>query len=203
LLLWDLQALLAESSAVAPAAAAASASSSSTSAAASRNQKKKAKAKAKKAAASPSSAAGVAEEEEQQAGDGDEENDESSELALDQLSLGSGASSGASSSSSNASSSSRLPAFSSPWLPASAAYSAAESAALPDSRFVRFRWRHPRKINALATSAGMRDAQAVLNKQKPSIELNLHADGSQPLCTSGVCVYVADTDTAITAYHLR
>jgi len=189
LLLWDLQAALA-APVVAPAASAAAAAPAS--GAAARNRKKKEKAKAKRAAASSSAAAAAA-------GDDDAEDDgAASELSLDQLSLN------GSSASASAASASSLPAFSSPWLPASAGYSAAELEALPDSRFVRFRWRHPRKINAVLTSPGLRDASAVLQRQKPSLEIELAADGSTgPLCTSGVAVYVADTDTAITAYHLR
>jgi WD40 repeat protein len=184
LMLWDLQAALLDAARPAPAPTAASPPPSSS--AATKNRKKKERARAKKqaaAAASSVAAEDVAADEEP-----DEAGDTSNELSLDQLSVSDTATAAAASSSSSV-----LPGFSSPWLPASLAFSDPERVAL-DTTLVRYRWRHPHKINAVATSMGMRD---VSMKGPPSL------DPPEVLCTSGVCVYVADTTNNITAYHLR
>ena len=175
ILLWDLKAML---DAPRPAAPAAAASSSSSSSAAAKNRKKKEKAKAKKASAAAAAEAKDADEAE-------EEEEDGAEMSLSELSLGGGGG-GASSGAAVAA------LWSSPSAAPSLPFSAAEHAAL-DTRFVRYRWHHPRKINAVATSAGMRDATV----------LAASLDAPETLCTSGVCVYVADTSNTITAYQIK
>ena len=172
ILLWDLQAFIDGPESTASSSSSSSSISSTVAASSIKNRKKREKARAKKKAAYTAADAPTAT---------DQQSDDESDPTQSMAELAISPSNGTGISSSPTAFIGGFISSSSSSLPHPFPYTSLELDAL-DTSYIRYRWRHPNKMNAIVSATTKRAG----------------TDQGE-----GLSLYVADTSNIITAYHLQ